>query len=1253
MKFLIPFLTLVFAFVDTTAVAKKPESFDRLYAQYRGSIRPILKQFCIGCHGAKDPQGELRLDRFKSLTDARRTPGVWQKVLFMLVNGEMPPKGKKQLSARKSKLFKGWIRRYLDAEAHARAGDPGRVILRRLSNAELNHTVRDLTGVDLRPADGFPTDSAAGEGFTNTGDSLVMSPALLDKYIAAAEKLAARVVLLPNGLRFSVSRHSRDWEQRVFEEIRGIYRLFADENGLLPVERYLKATLQIRERGGPQSASLDQLATRLQLSPRALRRIWKSLNVKPQPGRTVAHYPMDAIRTQWRRSTSQDFTGLIALTKQWQHKLWRIDPLTVGWHGQWQTERPLISQTTSLRLKLEKDSLEANVYLVVVPRDANVTGRIRWQNPRFEMPGKPPILLKTLLPKLPFIGRNKTDLVATIPSRTALMIPTAGIAGRTFHVDAVVPSRENLEPVHVRIVRATGNWQDRAFSRSAMIKGSPRHFANVLNGNPIVRFKKGDYVLLGRSDQLRLPTFSITAVVKYDKDNGGPVRSIYNNYDNPINWGKGTSLQLKSDGTIYFFTTAGTQDTYDQLFSSERLSPGFHIVSATYTGKSKKIYADGKLVASVKSKGLDYGNGTKVAIGALREFKQHLETDLAELIVFRGVKSKRRQDVELALSQKYGLSVIHPGKPAQPLQSTVARHKPSLWYSAERFQSAKTHVPSLAPRDELPLIGTATRRTFRDLQSQEQQFRAVFPLGLCFNKITPLNPGQITLRVHYREDKWLRRLMLNDAQRLRLDRAWKELEFIGKGALREHNSFDVFLGFTTQVSKAQTAEFEQYREPIRQRAEALKKVLLASQPHHVQAALSFAAKAWRRPLAAVEKDQLVAFYSSARKNKMPHEAAVRQVLVRIFMSPNFLYRIERPRAGLKAGPIDNWELATRLSYFLWASQPDKKLYAKAAAARLTTDELIRQTHRMIKDGRVRGLATEFACQWLGLHDFSTYKGKNEKLYPTFSKIRGDMYEEVVRFFIDLFQRDGSVLDIIDGDHTMVNPALAKHYGMKLSESAKQSSWRRVTRLTSRGRGGVLGMAAILAKQSGATRTSPVLRGNWIVETLLGEKLPDPPATVPQLPDAISRKGLTVRQLTERHVSHPSCARCHVRIDPFGFSLESFDAIGRQRTRDLVGKPIDTRAKLRDGTTFRGIQGLQSYLLKQRRDDFLRQFCKKLLGYSLGRSVQLSDRPLIDHMIGQLKKHNYRISSAVNAVVLSKQFRFHRGLEATRPKEVDR
>jgi hypothetical protein len=215
----------------------------------------------------------------------------------------------------------------------------------------------------------------------------------------------------------------------------------------------------------------------------------------------------------------------------------------------------------------------------------------------------------------------------------------------------------------------------------------------------------------------------------------------------------------------------------------------------------------------------------------------------------------------------------------------------------------------------------------------------------------------------------------------------------------------------------------------------------------------------------------------------------------------------------------------------------------------------------------------------------------------------------------------------------VNGELAKHYAM----SVPGDDWRRVDGLRAQGRGGVLGFAATLAKQSGASRTSPILRGNWVCEVLLGERLPRPPKGVPVLPEE-PPAGLTERQLIEKHSSDPNCSGCHARIDPFGFALENFDAIGRRRD-------ADANVTLPNGTALHGLDGLRTYLSVTRRDDFVRQFCRKLIGFALGRSFMLSDRPLLEQMQADLAANGFKFSRAVEMIVQSRQFREVRGRDA--------
>ena len=546
---------------------------------------------------------------------------------------------------------------------------------------------------------------------------------------------------------------------------------------------------------------------------------------------------------------------------------------------------------------------------------------------------------------------------------------------------------------------------------------------------------------------------------------------------------------------------------------------------------------------------------------------------------------------------------------------------------------------------ELPVVsdspiivndGSAARKR---IEAALEEFRQLFPAALCYTKIVPVDEV-VTLTLYHREDDHLRRLLLDDAQTAQLDRLWSELHFVSLDAFKLVDAFEQLWQFATQ--DADPSAFTPMREPIKQRAEEFKKLLVDTQPKHLDALIEFADRAYRRPLTGAEENELRGLYRRLREQELPHEEAIRLTLARVLVAPAFLYRAEKAGPGVEQVPVSDWELASRLSYFLWSSQPDAELRAAAAAGKLhEPDVLVAQTKRMLHDPRMRRMATEFGCSWLHIHDFDSLDEKSERHFPTFAGLRGAMYEETIRFFADFFQSDGSVLGILDSDHTFLNESLAKHYGIPGVTGAE---WRRVDGVKKFSRGGILGQATTLAKQSGASRTSPILRGNWIAEALLGDKLPRPPKDVPRLPEDEATETLTVRQLTEKHSTDPRCAGCHVRIDAFGFALESFDAIGRAREKDLADRPIDTRAKVMDGTEIQGIDGLRNYLLTKRRDAFLRQFCKKLLGYSLGRAVQLSDEPLMKEMQATLAANEYRVGTAIEAILRSRQFREIRGRE---------
>lgn len=562
---------------------------------------------------------------------------------------------------------------------------------------------------------------------------------------------------------------------------------------------------------------------------------------------------------------------------------------------------------------------------------------------------------------------------------------------------------------------------------------------------------------------------------------------------------------------------------------------------------------------------------------------------------------------------------------------------------AAASDAVQTRVAALAhPASDFPIVTTDDSATRAKLEAEVEAFRQLFPAALCYATIVPVDEA-VTLTLYHREDDHLSRLMLSDAERAELDRLWNELHFISQDALTKVDVLAQLIEYATQ--DADPSLFTPLREPYAAEAATFRQQLLDAEPRHVDAVVEFAARAYRRPLTSVETGELRELYATFRAEELDHEAAIRLMLARLFASPAFLYRLEAMSTGQGSAPVSDWELATRLSYFLWSSAPDDQLRNVATANKLHEPAtLVEQTRRMLADDRAERLASEFACQWLHIRGFESHDEKSETHFPTFIALREAMAQESSLFFTDLFQHDRSVLSILDADHTFLNEALAAHYEIP---HVTGPEWRRVDGVRQYGRGGILGQATTLAANSGASRTSPILRGVWISEVILGERLPKPPAGVPPLPDdQVAGDELTVRQLVERHVSDPKCSVCHRRIDPYGFALEAYDAIGRRRATEPNGQPIDAHGVLTDGAELTGVDGLRNYLVENRRSAFVRQFCKKLLGFALGRSVLLTDEPLLAEMETSLAANDYRVSAAIEAIVLSRQFREIRGVDAT-------
>ncbi|MDH3583612.1 MAG: DUF1592 domain-containing protein, partial [Phycisphaerae bacterium] len=367
-----------------------------------------------------------------------------------------------------------------------------------------------------------------------------------------------------------------------------------------------------------------------------------------------------------------------------------------------------------------------------------------------------------------------------------------------------------------------------------------------------------------------------------------------------------------------------------------------------------------------------------------------------------------------------------------------------------------TGKPEVAPgmRAGVPVVTQSKSKARRRLAAAYEDFRKLFPAAMCYARIVPVDEA-VTLLLYHREDEPLARLMLDDAARKRLNRLWNALRFVSHDAVRIEVALEQILEFATQDGDPK--KFDPVRQPIADNAEAFRRGLVEAEPEHLDALLAFADRAYRRPLAEDERVRLTGLYRALREEGRSHGDAFRATLARILIAPVVLYKVEHPAPGHEARPVTDLELASRLSYFLWASMPDSDLRRVAEVGMLRDPAtLTAQARRMLGDGRVRSMAVEFMAQWVGVRRFDEHDEKNEAVYPEFAALRGPMYEETLRFFEDLIRRDGSVLDLINADHTFVNDALAKHYALK---DVKGPQWRRVDGIRGHGRGVILGTRA--------------------------------------------------------------------------------------------------------------------------------------------------------------------------------------------------
>ncbi len=404
---------------------------------------------------------------------------------------------------------------------------------------------------------------------------------------------------------------------------------------------------------------------------------------------------------------------------------------------------------------------------------------------------------------------------------------------------------------------------------------------------------------------------------------------------------------------------------------------------------------------------------------------------------------------------------------------------------------------------------------------------------------------------------------------------------------------------------------------------------------------AFATKAYRRPVTTPEVDRLLTYVHLAEKQGESFEGGIRVAVEAVMVNPNFLFHVEldpKPNEKSSARYLTDYELAARLSYFLWSSTPDDELTTLAAKGQLQNSKMLEaQVKRMLKDPKARALGQNFAGQWLQLRNLSQVRPDTGRFPDWNDKLRVAMKTETEMFFNAIVSEDRNLLDFIDAKYTFLNEPLAKHYGIA---GVTGDNFRRVV-LEGDQRGGLLTQASILTVTSNPTRTSPVKRGKWVLDNLLGTPPPPAPPNVPKLADDNHAMLVgTLRQRMEKHRSNPACASCHARMDPLGFGLENFDATGGWRTKD-GDAAVDSSGTLPGNVSFNGPAQLKA-ILKTKKTLFVHCLTEKMMTYALGRGIEHYDRCNIDAMVKTVAQNDYKFSALINAIVESEPFRKRRG-----------
>jgi len=969
--------------------------------QFTQNVRPIIAKYCVGCHSGNNAAAQFDLKAYDGLAPVVRDYPRWELLLRRLSANEMPPKQAPQPPAEARAEIVQWVQAVRAEEIRKHAGDPGAVLNRRLSNAEYDYTIRDLTGVDIRPAKEFPVDPANQAGFDNSGESLTISPGLMSKYLDAARAVADHMVLKPDGgIAFAPYPMlvETDRERYAIQRIVEFYDRqptdFAD---------YFEAAWRYKHRAalGKPAATLGAIAAQNKVSPRYLAMVWQLLE-----------------------QTKEDVGPTVKL-----QAMWRALPAP-------KADQPEIAKAGCVEMR---------------------------------------------------------DYVRKIRRHTEKLFNTPDLPGFNANFQPFVMWRNREIEAHRR-----------DFDPAALrVEGEPPAPELLVTRGPT--FGKGEEVTVKQ------------AIADYIKDR-------------------------KEDPDLA--VPAGQRARYEAAFA--RFSSTFP--TRFYLRERGRFYP-------IDS----YDLGRLLGAG------------------FHNVMGYYRDDSVLS-------DLILDDKGKKELNT--------LW-------------------QEFDFIADYTIRTW-------DQF--IFEGGGGGRGGNPIQKPTFAEST-------------SEATVLRY---------------RDHYLANAAPNNNPAVNQALKVHFDSINTEIRWVEQARRD----AEPKNLDALLKFAARAYRRPLRPEEREDILAYYHELRdKSNLTHEEAMRSSLVSLLVSPDFLYRADlvdtsfggaprKPAGAVQTAtaPVSPYALANKLSYFLWSSMPDDELLSHAAAGDLAKPAvLLSEARRMMKDDRARDLATEFGGNWLAFRQFETINSVDRERFPAFNdQLREAMFQEPIRFIADTIQNNRSVLDMLYGKYTFVNPPLAQHYAMP-AVSGDVDHWVRVDNADAFGRGGLLPMAVFLTQNAPGLRTSPVKRGYWVARRVLGEVIPPPPPVVPELPHDEAKSDLPVRDLLAQHRANPVCAACHQRFDVFGLVFENYGPVGDRRTKDLAGRTVDVHASFPGGVDGEGLAGLQSYIHARREKDFVNGLSEKLLVYALGRSLLLSDEPLLDSMRANLAAGGFKFSTLVDTIVTSPQF----------------